>query len=758
MVVAMALGWAGAAFAGAPLDDGFFSSPLAAASAPAQARDAWKALEAGNDVRARRLLSAFISDSPGHSLAPQAQFLLGHLEAEAGEHGSASEHFERAGNRLDLLQNHAFWFGAEAAYDAGDYDRAIRLCRAIPAGDSHGVASTVLRGRALMAKGQLQAAIDVFEGVAKAHPKASTGQDARLFLGLALEKRKRWVEAGRVLHSVRVSEPGSWRERIAKEALGRVEKRLSKADRNFLRRRTAAQRIERAEALNKKHRSEQVIDEIGAWLESRSAPKKGSKAWCDAKYLQGTARRKLRSHTAASRSFEAFLASCKRHPMTLKVLFSGGRSAWTAGQNDRALRWFTRVWKEYPNHSYADDAVLYAARIHESAGRGAASRKLLALQIQKFPKGDMLADAHWRLFSRDFKAKRYARAVRYVDGLERTGENTLYTRGRLHYFRARALELQGKKKAAAKGFESLLTHAPMSYYSLLGLGRLQGLDPAAYRRAVARFSVKDAAPTRWTVEPADLGSDRTFLRGVALLRLGMQAEAGQEFRRLRRQRAGDDRVLWTLTVLFDRVGAFHLSHDIPRREIAGFGQAWPIGQERGRYEVAYPRPHLESVRKWSKARGIPEELVYAIMREESGFNERIESWAGAMGLMQLMLPTAKGVSKAAGVTHVNRGKLLEANTNIQLGTQFLANLMAGYGGHPAVTIAGYNGGFGNVDRWLAERGKLPLDLWVEEIPFGQTRHYTKRVLTTMWTYRWLYGRDEARVMAVSQKLPRPTNR
>jgi soluble lytic murein transglycosylase len=75
-----------------------------------------------------------------------------------------------------------------------------------------------------------------------------------------------------------------------------------------------------------------------------------------------------------------------------------------------------------------------------------------------------------------------------------------------------------------------------------------------------------------------------------------------------------------------------------------------------------------------------------------------------------------------------------------------------------VTISGYNGGFGNVDRWLGARGKQPLDLWVEDIPFGQTRHYTKRVLTTMWIYRWLYGTGEDRILAVPQKLPPPSGR
>ena len=69
-----------------------------------------------------------------------------------------------------------------------------------------------------------------------------------------------------------------------------------------------------------------------------------------------------------------------------------------------------------------------------------------------------------------------------------------------------------------------------------------------------------------------------------------------------------------------------------------------------------------------------------------------------------------------------------------------------FGASPAMIIAGHNGGLGNVGRWVRERGGEPLDLWVESIPYGQTRNYTKRVLTSFWAYSWLTG--EARVPAL----------
>jgi soluble lytic murein transglycosylase len=606
--------------------------------------------------------------------------------------------------------------------------------------------------------GKTQAAIAVFESVHGSHARASWGRDSGLYLAQALEKKGRVVESARAYHGVTIREPATWRSRQAREGLRRVERRLSKADRAFLRRRTPAQRLTRARGLDRKHRSEQVIDELGHWLKGKSAPKRGSRSWCDATFLLGKAARKLRKHGVAAGHHRRFLDRCAGHPDVVNSLFAGARSLWNVDRDAEALRWFRRVWTEFPNHSFADDSVLYAARIRAGNGKSAKSRTLLDFQVRTFPRGDMLGDAHWYLFARKYKAGRYKRALAYAKRVDGAGENSIYTRGRMGYFSGRSHENRREKKKAVTAFEAVLDRAPMSYYALLSLGRIRHLDPAAYKRVVGRLSEREAQATPWVVEPADLVEDPFFVRGVALLRLGLQAEAQREFDRLRSRRSGDVRVLWTLAVLFDRAGAYPLSHNIPRRQIEGFGQAWPVGQERGRYEVAYPRPFLEEVSRWAKNRKIPEELVYAIMREESGFSPGIRSWAGARGLMQLMVPTAETMAKDDGMGKLVPDRLFEPDTNIRLGTKFLQKLLAGYDSHVAVTISGYNGGFGNVDRWLGARGKQPLDLWVEDIPFGQTRHYTKRVLTTMWIYRWLYGTGEDRILAVPQKLPPPSGR
>ena len=131
------------------------------------------------------------------------------------------------------------------------------------------------------------------------------------------------------------------------------------------------------------------------------------------------------------------------------------------------------------------------------------------------------------------------------------------------------------------------------------------------------------------------------------------------------------------------------------------------------------------------------------MREESGFNPRVESWANARGLLQLLDDTAARMARRDELSNYRFARLDEPDINVRLGSAYMQSLGESFDNHPVLISAGYNGGSGNVTRWLNEFGDLPLDLFVEDIPFGQTRNYAKRVLMSHWIYSYLYGEYRA---------------
>jgi soluble lytic murein transglycosylase len=129
------------------------------------------------------------------------------------------------------------------------------------------------------------------------------------------------------------------------------------------------------------------------------------------------------------------------------------------------------------------------------------------------------------------------------------------------------------------------------------------------------------------------------------------------------------------------------------------------------------------------------------MREESALDPRVVSPAGAIGLTQLMLPTAQEVARKLRLGRVRRADLASPSLNIRLGSRYLGDLLRRYDGSVPLALAAYNAGGGAVGRWLGQRSGLELDEFVEEIPIEETRGYVKRVLRSYAAYRLLYGAD-----------------
>ncbi len=154
-------------------------------------------------------------------------------------------------------------------------------------------------------------------------------------------------------------------------------------------------------------------------------------------------------------------------------------------------------------------------------------------------------------------------------------------------------------------------------------------------------------------------------------------------------------------------------------------------------QLLYPRPYQTAVSEAAAKYGVDSLLVWSIMRQESAFDPEATSWVGAMGLMQLMPSTAKEEARLLGI---ESGRFYDVNVNIALGTGHLARLLRR---HKRIewAVAAYNGGSGNVNRWLKGKGEASLEQWIEEIGFDETSNYVRRVLANLIVYRKLYGEE-----------------
>jgi soluble lytic murein transglycosylase len=153
---------------------------------------------------------------------------------------------------------------------------------------------------------------------------------------------------------------------------------------------------------------------------------------------------------------------------------------------------------------------------------------------------------------------------------------------------------------------------------------------------------------------------------------------------------------------------------------------------------AYPAPHEETLLRAARGTGVDPSLVLGVMRRESSFRPAVRSGAGAEGLLQLLPATAERVAAVLGIPAGVGARLADPETNVALGAHYLALLLSRFG-DPAVAVAAYNAGPRPVAEWAAARRGMPIDAWVESIPYRETRQYVKIVLSEWDVYRALAG-------------------
>lgn len=164
-----------------------------------------------------------------------------------------------------------------------------------------------------------------------------------------------------------------------------------------------------------------------------------------------------------------------------------------------------------------------------------------------------------------------------------------------------------------------------------------------------------------------------------------------------------------------------------------------------------PRAYAPMVEVAATRHGLDPNLLFAIMRVESVYQRRIVSYAGAIGLMQIMPRTGAHIASAMGKTDYTTADLLDPEVNLDFAAWYLASLIERFDGHLPLAIASYNGGPHNVRRWLRGHAvTMPMDAFLEEIPFTQTHRYVRRVLTHYAAYR---GQQSLPMTSLDTTLP-----
>lgn len=459
---------------------------------------------------------------------------------------------------------------------------------------------------------------------------------------------------------------------------------------------------------------------------------------CRAGFAYGKALRKERLHSRAIQVLQPVVDRCTDPDLRARALYVLGSSRSIVDPGHGAKTYELLV-KDYPTHAFADDSLFYAADLYVRNGDPATAIKRLDELARLYPNGDFASEALFKTFWILRSQKRIPEALKTLERIEKQYANSdeSYDLERARYWHARLLEDGGDPKSAADILEQLAVQHPATYYGLAARQHVAELDVTRMPRIQHALMSPPSTPPMKPLPSGTMSTDPHFLAGVELLRIGLMDGASTELisvDRLHQPPEALRLLVRTLAMAGDARGAHAIARSSLRRDLSG-----PITEEnRAIWEVAYPNAFRDLIVKHCKAANLDPDLLQALMREESALDPKALSWAGALGLTQLMPSTANAVARANKLPHITTQMLLEPDWNVRLGALNLGSLLRRFKGVKPYAIAGYNAGDAAVSRWAAERPTLKLDEWIEEIPISETRGYVKRVLRSYNTYQLLY--------------------
>lgn len=280
---------------------------------------------------------------------------------------------------------------------------------------------------------------------------------------------------------------------------------------------------------------------------------------------------------------------------------------------------------------------------------------------------------------------------------------------RWRYWSARVAELQGDTTSAQAAYTQLL--ASDNYYAALAGARLN--QPVAPH--LQALAVNEAQLTQ-------IAQKAPFVRAHELLLCDLKPLAAAEWQ------SGFESLDPTLRT---QAAALALRWGWYAQGIASASRQGVFDD----YALLYPRPYDEAVKAAAAQTQLPEDLIYAILRQESLYDSEATSRVGALGLLQLMPDTAQRVARRWQRPPPQREQLFDPMVNVALGSAELHDLLEQFGGQQPVAIAAYNAGPNAAARWLPD---APRDaaVWIENIPYNETRDYVQRVLWHSVVFGW----------------------
>jgi len=386
---------------------------------------------------------------------------------------------------------------------------------------------------------------------------------------------------------------------------------------------------------------------------------------------------------------------------------------------------YETVVRRFPGTEWAEEALVTMAHLTSRDGRDADAVPYYRRLLESFPGGRYVERSVWAVGWSDFQAGRYAQAAERFEGA--VGQTPYETfESRFLYWAGRARAAMGQAPLARALYEETVRRFKHLYH---GQRAAEALDRV--RTGASSTHPASAPPSPGPVQVAE--PSRTRVRQWLLI--DRFAEAADELRTV----PATAQVHATLAWLDWRRGALRPAINSLRRAypewMSANGDAMPDPAWRILYPVEYEEMLVEAARRES----LDPALLAGIIWQESTFDPRAVSVAGARGLMQILPTTGRSLARSLGVRYRGESTLFDPETALRLGARYFRRMLDAFGGRVERALAAYNAGPGRVGVWASARPEASAEEFIEGIPYPETRGYVMGILSHREHYRRLYG-------------------
>ncbi len=433
------------------------------------------------------------------------------------------------------------------------------------------------------------------------------------------------------------------------------------------------------------------------------------------------------------------------------------RAAWRAGRPDEFLAGLAQVEREFASSKEASEAKVLRAKYYVTdVVDYARSIENLSQAIDAGATGSDGENVWnlgwsytlWGKYDEALKAfDRYIRA--YPDGDWKT--NSLFWSAKIHDKLGRPAERDAK---AAQ----LIAEYPHSYYAY----RAKELWPASGAVAASatgsgsssgalRSAGGAAAPQAFPDLDAELAKveDARFATVRELQEIGLHRAAAREMKLVAANHATNPGVQFMLADVYLRGGEPFRANTVLQRNFRQIIRHGGTNVPQRFWQILYPLAYWETLQKEAQRRGLDPYLLASITRQESAFEPSTVSNAGAVGLMQIMPEEVARIASDAGLGPMTREDLFDPHKNIAVGAAEYSQKLAVWNGNHVLAIASYNAGQRAVGTWLEKTPIDDMDVFVESIPYAETRLYVKTVTRNRFEYRRFYDSSAAALRGTS---------